>query len=103
MTLNARAWLALDVVTAVMGALPFGAAGTMRYWPAWVSVVPFFAASIFTSMCSPTKEGLKESTSHVTRDDVARARGLLGRCPRGSHQCYRAGTRAAHGAGLVLL
>jgi protein-S-isoprenylcysteine O-methyltransferase Ste14 len=49
-TLNARAWLALAVVTGVMCALLFGAAGTTQYWQAWVYVAIFFAASVFTTV-----------------------------------------------------
>ena len=38
MTLDARAWLALSIVTAVMCALLFGTDGTWRYWQAWIYV-----------------------------------------------------------------
>jgi len=48
MTLNARAWLAFVVLTAVMGTLLFGPAGTMRYWQAWVYIGIYVAASIPT-------------------------------------------------------
>src|SRR5262245_65264890 len=50
MTLEARAWLALIIVTAVMCALLFGTAGTMRYGQAWVYVSIFFAASALTTV-----------------------------------------------------
>jgi len=48
MTLNARAWLAFVVVTLVMGVLLFGAAGTMRYWHAWVYIGIYIAVTIPT-------------------------------------------------------
>ena len=50
MSLNARAWLALVVVTLVMCALLFGSAGTIRYWQAWVYVAIFVVASVPTSV-----------------------------------------------------
>ena len=50
MSLNARAWLALLVVTVVMCALLFGSAGTIRYWQAWVYVAIFVVASVPTSI-----------------------------------------------------
>ena len=50
MSLNARAWLALVVVTVVMCALLFGSAGTIRYWQAWVYVAIFVVASVPTSV-----------------------------------------------------
>jgi protein-S-isoprenylcysteine O-methyltransferase Ste14 len=49
-SLNARAWLALVVVTLVMCALLFGSAGTIRYWQAWVYVAIFVVASVPTSV-----------------------------------------------------
>jgi protein-S-isoprenylcysteine O-methyltransferase Ste14 len=45
-TLNARAWLAFVALILVMGALLFGAAGTMRYWQAWVYLGIYVAAAI---------------------------------------------------------
>jgi protein-S-isoprenylcysteine O-methyltransferase Ste14 len=50
MTLNARASLALAIVGGVMCALVFGAAGTTRYWQAWVYVAIFLGASILTTI-----------------------------------------------------
>jgi protein-S-isoprenylcysteine O-methyltransferase Ste14 len=50
MTLHARAWLALAVVTLVMAGLLFGGAGTTRYWQAWVYVAIFAAASVLTTV-----------------------------------------------------
>ena len=50
MSLNARAWLALVVVTVVMCALLFGSAGTIRYWQAWVYLAIFVVASVPTSV-----------------------------------------------------
>jgi protein-S-isoprenylcysteine O-methyltransferase Ste14 len=55
MSLNARAWLALVIVTAVMCALLFGTAGTIRYWQAWIYVVIYAGASIST-MCYLVKK-----------------------------------------------
>ena len=40
-----RAWLSLAVLAAIMGALLFGCAGTLRYWQAWVYLALFFALS----------------------------------------------------------
>ena len=48
--LNARAWLTLAVLAAVMALLLFGPAGTVRYWQAWVYLVVFFGASVFTTL-----------------------------------------------------
>src|SRR5262249_39812656 len=50
MTLNARAWLALAILTSTMCALLFGTAGTMRYWEAWVYVSIFLGASLVTTV-----------------------------------------------------
>ena len=40
-----RAWLSLAVLAAIMGALLFGCAGTLRFWHAWVYLFLFFALS----------------------------------------------------------
>jgi protein-S-isoprenylcysteine O-methyltransferase Ste14 len=48
--LNARASLALAVLAAAMGLLLFGAAGTMRYWQAWVYLSVFLGASLLTTL-----------------------------------------------------
>jgi protein-S-isoprenylcysteine O-methyltransferase Ste14 len=48
--LNARAWLALAVLAAALGLLLFGAAGTMRYWQAWVYLSLFLGASLLTTL-----------------------------------------------------
>ena len=40
-----RAWLSLAALAAIMGALLFGCAGTLRYWHAWVYLALFFALS----------------------------------------------------------
>ncbi len=40
-----RAWLSLGVLAAIMGALLFGCAGTLRYWHAWVYLALFFGLS----------------------------------------------------------
>src|SRR5215510_6416602 len=50
MTLDARAELALVIVTAVMCALLFGTAGTLRYWQAWIYVSIFSWASALTTV-----------------------------------------------------
>ena len=50
MTLNARAWLALSIVLAVMCALLFGTAGTLQYWQAWIYVAIFLGASVLTTL-----------------------------------------------------
>lgn len=44
-TLKTRAWLSLAVLAAVMGLLLFGAAGTFRYWHAWIYLLLFFGLS----------------------------------------------------------
>jgi len=49
MTLDARAGLALIIVTAVMCALLFSTAETLRYWQAWVYVSIFSGASALTT------------------------------------------------------
>jgi protein-S-isoprenylcysteine O-methyltransferase Ste14 len=48
--LNARAWLALAALAAVMGGLLFGSAGTVHYWQAWVYVSIFTGASVLTTL-----------------------------------------------------
>ncbi len=50
MTLNARAWLVLTIVVGAMCGLLFGAAGTPRYWQAWVYVSIFGGASVLTTL-----------------------------------------------------
>ena len=50
MTLNARAWLVLTIVVGAMCGLLFGAAGTTRYWQAWVYVSIFGGASVLTTL-----------------------------------------------------
>jgi protein-S-isoprenylcysteine O-methyltransferase Ste14 len=45
MSVNARAWLSLGVVTALIGLLLFIPAGTIHYWQAWVYVGIYFGAS----------------------------------------------------------
>ena len=47
-SLNARAWLALAILVGIMAALLFVAAGTARYWHAWVylSIVAITGALI---------------------------------------------------------
>lgn len=48
--LNARAWLALAILAAVMGLLLFVPAGTVHYWEAWVYLLIFTAASILITL-----------------------------------------------------
>jgi len=43
--LPARAWLSLAVLAAIMAALLFGCAGTLRYWHAWIYLCLFFGLS----------------------------------------------------------
>jgi protein-S-isoprenylcysteine O-methyltransferase Ste14 len=50
MRLNTRAWLALAILAGVMCALLFGAAGTMRYWQAWIYVSTFVGASVLITL-----------------------------------------------------
>jgi protein-S-isoprenylcysteine O-methyltransferase Ste14 len=47
--LRARAWVALTVLTVVMGLLLFVPAGTLRYWQAWVYLAIFTGASGLTT------------------------------------------------------
>jgi protein-S-isoprenylcysteine O-methyltransferase Ste14 len=49
-SLRARAWFALVVLAVVMGVLLFAAAGTLRYWQAWVYLSIFFGASAVTTV-----------------------------------------------------
>lgn len=44
--LNVRAFLSLVVLAVVMGLLLFVAAGTLRYWQAWLFLLVFFGASV---------------------------------------------------------
>jgi protein-S-isoprenylcysteine O-methyltransferase Ste14 len=44
-TLNERAWLSLGLLAAIMGALLFAGAGTIRYWPGWIYLALFFGLS----------------------------------------------------------
>jgi len=43
--LASRAWLSLAVLAAIMGAVLFGFAGTLRYWYAWIYLALFFGLS----------------------------------------------------------
>ena len=49
-SLGARAWLALAVLTTVMGLLLFVPAGTVHYWQAWVYLSIFMGASALTTL-----------------------------------------------------
>jgi len=49
-SLNARAWLALGVLAAVMALLLFVPAGTPSYWQAWVYLAIFIGASALTTV-----------------------------------------------------
>ena len=44
-SLNARAWLALALLSIAMGLVLFVSAGTTRYWQAWVFLVVFTGVS----------------------------------------------------------
>jgi len=48
-SLNVKAWLGLFVLAVVMSVLLFTAAGTLRYWQAWVFLAVFFGASSLTT------------------------------------------------------
>ena len=50
MNLNAKAWLSLFVLVVVMGLLLFPAAGTVRYWQAWLYLSLFTCASVLTTL-----------------------------------------------------
>ncbi|HYV68080.1 MAG TPA: hypothetical protein VE964_17695, partial [Myxococcales bacterium] len=50
MTLNARAWLSLIILLAVMCVLLFGTAGTLQYWQAWIYVAIFGGAAALTTL-----------------------------------------------------
>lgn len=50
MTLNAKAWLALVVLTVVMALLLFVSAWTIHYWQAWVYLSIFTGASLLTML-----------------------------------------------------
>jgi protein-S-isoprenylcysteine O-methyltransferase Ste14 len=49
-SLRARAWFALVFLAVVMGLVLFEAAGTIRYWQAWIYLLIFFGASILTTV-----------------------------------------------------
>lgn len=44
-TLRARAWLSLGVLVAILGVVVLGAAGSLRYWQAWIYLALFFSLS----------------------------------------------------------
>jgi protein-S-isoprenylcysteine O-methyltransferase Ste14 len=50
MSVNAKAWLSLFVVTVIMGLLLFVPAGTIRYWQAWVYIGIYFTASFLITL-----------------------------------------------------
>jgi len=45
-SLNAKAWVAVVALAAVMGVLIFGAAGTISYWQGWAYLAVFTSASV---------------------------------------------------------
>jgi protein-S-isoprenylcysteine O-methyltransferase Ste14 len=45
-SLNAKAWVAVVALAAVMGVLIFGAAGTISYWQGWAYLAVFSSASV---------------------------------------------------------
>jgi len=49
-SLFTRAWLAIGLLAVVMSLLLFAAAGTVRYWPAWLYLVIFFGAGTLTTI-----------------------------------------------------
>jgi protein-S-isoprenylcysteine O-methyltransferase Ste14 len=49
-TLKARAWLSLAVLAAVMGLVIFVAAGSLRYWHAWIYLLLFFGLSTIITL-----------------------------------------------------
>jgi protein-S-isoprenylcysteine O-methyltransferase Ste14 len=48
--LAARAWFSIGALALVMGALLFGAAGTIRYWEGWLYLSIFFTAAALTTL-----------------------------------------------------
>ena len=50
MKLATRAWLSLVGLASVIGALLFGAAGTIRWWQGWVYLAIFAIASALTTL-----------------------------------------------------
>lgn len=56
MSLTARAWLSLLVVTVVIGLLLFVPAGTIRYWQAWVYLGIYFGASLLILLYLMTRD-----------------------------------------------
>jgi protein-S-isoprenylcysteine O-methyltransferase Ste14 len=73
MSVNAKAWLSLFIITLVIGLLVFIPAGTIAYWQAWVYLSIYFVAS-----------GL------ILLDLMKRDPGLLGRRMRGGPTAERA-------------
>jgi protein-S-isoprenylcysteine O-methyltransferase Ste14 len=49
-SLETRAWISLGVLALVMGLLLFLAAGTVRYWQAWLYLAIFFGAAALTTL-----------------------------------------------------
>lgn len=50
MSLNAKAWLGLGFVVAVMALALSLSAGTLRYWQGWAFLAVFFAASLLITL-----------------------------------------------------
>ncbi len=48
--LNAKAWLGLVSLALCMGSLLFVAAGTLRYWQAWVYLIVYVIASLLITL-----------------------------------------------------
>jgi len=48
--LNVKAIASVFILTAVMGVILFGAAGTLDYWQAWVYLLVFTVASLLTTI-----------------------------------------------------
>jgi protein-S-isoprenylcysteine O-methyltransferase Ste14 len=56
MTLAAKAWLALAILTLVMSLLLFIPAGTVHYWQAWIYLSIFTGASMLTTLYLMNKD-----------------------------------------------
>jgi len=65
MSLDARAWLAVAALAAVMGLLLFVPAGTARYWQAWMYLATFTGASaVMTAYLLRRDRALLERRMH---------------------------------------
>jgi protein-S-isoprenylcysteine O-methyltransferase Ste14 len=78
MSVNAKAWLSLVVVTLVIGLFLFVPAGTIHYWQAWVYIGIYFSASFLITL-------------YLAKHDPA----LLGRRMRGGPTAEKRKTQKA--------